>query len=350
MNPFAYTETLDLLKVVEQIKMPTTFLQGIFFSEKVQTYQDVLPVEFIRKSRRLAPIVVRGARALNMSREQTTVKLFRAPLIGARRQIGLEEITRRIAGEMPVVSTMTPADRALRLQADDLRDLMNMLTNRREQMSASLLTTGSIPIRGFADDGQIVEEQTIVFDADWVVGVETPWSNANAPIYDDLKAAVEYIGEETGVLPDVAICGRNIEGYLLANNQFKEWAKSFRESLNMVSFAPKFQSPHARYLGSINSLGLELHQYLGSYYDDVSGTTKRYLPDDGIIIGTSGAGQMMLGRVDLMKDGQFTSYVGENIPLYVSSEENQNVSLSLFSRSLPILPAIDAIRYLEVTS
>ena len=349
MSPFAFTETMDLLRVVEQIQTPTTFLSDIFFKDKESTLQDVFSVEIVKKNRRLAPMLVRGARALGVSREKSTVKLWRPPLIGARRTIGLEDISRRIIGEMPVVSTLTPQDRALKMQADDLRDLLNMLVDRREAMAASLLTTGTIPIRGFADDGTVAEEETIVFDDDWVVSVETPWSNEAATIYDDIKAAVDFIAEETGTLPDIAICGRNIEGYLLKNTQFKEWAKNFRESLTMISLQPKFQSPNARRIGMINSLGLEVYSYLGTYTDDTTGTTKRYIPDDMILIGTSGSGKYLSGRVDLMRDGSWQSYAAENVPYYSFDNNNQTTSLSLYSRCLPIMPVIESVRALEVS-
>ena len=341
---------MDLLRVVEQIQTPTTFLSDIFFKDKESTLQDVFSVEIVNKNRWLAPMLVRGARALGVSREKSTVKLWRPPLIGARRTIGLEDISRRIIGEMPVVSTLTPQDRALKMQADDLRDLLNMLVNRREAMAASLLTTGTIPIRGFADDGTVAEEETIVFDDDWVVSVETPWSNEAATIYDDIKAAVDFIAEETGSLPDIAICGRNIEGYLLKNTQFKEWAKNFRESLTMISLQPKFQSPNARRIGMINSLGLEVYSCLTKYVDDVTGETKSLIPENGVVIGTSKSGKMLYGRVDLMKGGQFFSYASEHVPMYSYSEDNQTTSLSLFSRCLPIMPVIESVRYLNVVS
>lgn len=350
MTPWSITDSYSLIRVCQQIQTPTTFLSDIFFKDKESTLQDVFSVEIVKKNRRLAPMLVRGARALGVSRDKSTVKLWRPPLIGARRTIGLEDISKRIIGEMPVVSTLTPADRALQMQADDLRDLLNMLVNRREAMAASLLTTGTIPIRGFADDGTVAEEETLILDDDWVVSVETPWSNEAATIYDDIKAAVDFIAEETGTLPDIAICGRNIEGYLLKNAQFKEFAKYFRESLTMMSLQPKFQSPNARRLGLISSLGLEVYSYLGTYTDDTTGETKRYIPDDMILIGTSGSGKYLSGRVDLMRDGSWTSYSAENVPYYSFDNNNQTTSLSLYSRCLPILPVIESVRALEVAS
>lgn len=349
MTPWNLTDTYSLIKVVEQFKLPTTFLQDVFFQQEVVTMQDVISVEFIKKHRRLAPYIERGSRGLNMSREKSTVKDWRCPLIGARRTISLADISRRIVGELPVISTMTPEERALRMQTDDLKDLMNMLINRREEMAAELLTTGAIEVRGFADDGQVVDIQTITFDADWLTSVQTPWNNTSATIYDDLKAAVEYIAEETGSLPDIAICGRNVEGYLLKNAQLKEWyAVQNRANLTMMTFAPKYQSPNARYIGSINALGLELYNYLGTYFDDATGTVKRYIPDDVVIVGTSGAGRMVYGRVDLAKDGVWSSYSGANVPFYSHNNDNQTTSLTLYSRSLPIMETIDSVRALKV--
>lgn len=349
MNPFAIKETHELLPIVEDIKAPSRVLSDLFFSQHVQTYSDILSIEYTKSHRRLAPYIVTGSKGVNMSRDKSQVASYRAPLIGARRTLSTAEISQRIAGEQPIFSTLTPADRALQIQGNDMRDLKNMVLNKQEKMAAELLTTGKLEVRGFADDGNKVEEQTITFEENYVVSPTISWDNANATIYSDIKGVCDFIAEEAGALPDVMICGANIEKYLLNNAEIYKWLSILNaENLKVASFAPKFTSPQSRYIGTINSLGLEVRSYQTTYIDDMTGDVTPFIPADMCIIGISGSGRYMFGRVDLMQDGVFNSYASEIVPYTSHSDDNQTSSITLLSRCLPIPNVVESVRCLKV--
>lgn len=349
MNPFLVNETYQLLKVVKHIDEPSTFLSNVFFPERIQTYSDVLALEYSKSHRRLAPYLVKGSRALNMTRDKSKVALYKAPMIGCRRTLTLDDISRRMIGEMPMFSERTPQERALEMQTLDLEDLTRMMVNRREQMAAELLTTGKLKIRAFAEDGSITDDDTIIFDEDYQITPSVAWSNPAATIYDDLKAVCEFFGENSDALPDICICGKNVERYLLNNNEIRSWFEiTNRNNLAMASFAPQYTSPQARYLGKIDALGLEFHSYTVTYFDDLTGEIKPYIPDNCVIIGRGGAGKFLFGRVDLLQNGTWTSYAAEMVPYTTYNDEAQTSSITLYSRCCPLPNVIESIRALKV--
>lgn len=349
-NPFAITDTYELLPVVEQIKLPSRFLTELFFPNALQTMSDVLALEYTKQHRRLAPYVTRRSRGVNMSRESSAVKLYKAPLIGAKRVIGIDDISRRVIGETPVYSTMTAQDRAAQLQATDLRDLLNMLENRREEMSAELLTTGKVTVKAFADDGKLSVDDEIEFTAGQPVNVTTAWDNANADIFGDLKTTSEAIQEDAGIVPTVMVCGANVESYLLGNAAIKDWLSiPNRETLTMMSLRPHYTNPQVRFIGRLDALNLEIYSYAATYLDEATGQAKPFLGADTAIIGAPGRGKFMYGAVNFLdQGGQWQSVSASNVPVYNFNTEAQTTSLTLFSACLPVPDVVEDFVCLKV--
>ena len=157
-NPWLITSTYDLLPVVERIKQPASYLVDTFFPNVMPTSNsDYVTVEYRKEGRLLAPYIVKGSRGVNINRGTSRINLYKAPLVGPRRVIGLEDISLRQFGETPVFSTVTPAERAARMQANDLTELLRMIQNRKNKQAAEILQAGKTKIRGYADDGVTVE-------------------------------------------------------------------------------------------------------------------------------------------------------------------------------------------------
>ena len=348
-NIWQIRETHELIGAVERIKKPEKYLSNLFFPNHLTSLSDVVTLEYLKGNRRLAPYVVRGGRPLNMARDKSRVRMYKAPMIGAKRIIGLEDISGRIFGEQPIYSSKTPEDRAAEMQARDLTELMATLENRREQMAAELLTTGKLTVKGYADDGQVIEADTIEFTSGVPTTVNTSWDNAGAKIYDDLKAVSDTIQEDAGLVPTVMICGGNVESYMLNNTEMKTWFDiSSRENLKMVSFEPHYTSPQARYIGTLNALNLEIYNYGATYLDD-DGQVKPFIPADHVIIGVPSRGKFLFGAVTYLDStGSWQTAAAENIPVYNFNVESQATSLTVYSRCLPMPEVIDDFICLKV--
>lgn len=341
-NIFGIQDEITLLQAVENFKDPATFLVDTFFPQKVPTaFTDTVAIEYRKGKRVLAPYIVKGSKGVNVNRETAQAKSYKAPLMGPRRILSIEDIESRMFGETPIFSTVKPEERAAQLQAQDLAELKKMIANRKNKMAADILQTGETVIKGYADDGITFTQDTISFDWNGNLTVATSWDNPAATIYADIQAAVEKIGEDTGEFPTLMLCGKNIAKYLLANNEIKNWLMiPNRENLAMMSFAPRYNTINTQYIGTISALGLEVISYIETYTDD-DGTVKPFINPDSVIIANPGKGKQLSGRITLLENSGVKSYVAEYVPHYSIDTNAQQMSLALYSRSLLVPDVID---------
>ena len=337
MPMIEYNDTISLMGVMERIKPPASFLLDTFFPQiPATTVTSKIMIEYRKGGRRLAPFVVKGSKGINMARENSWIETYTPPMVGPRRVITPEDLEHRTFGEA-VYSTKTPAQRAAEMQARDLVELRDMIINRKNKMAADILTTGKCDIEGFADDGKTILLDTVEFQGwDQKLTPSTTWDNPNADIYHDIKGMSELIQERTGQIPTLMLCGSNIEDYIIENSTMAKWlAIPNRENLAMLSIAPRFQSNQIRRIGMIQALNLEIYSYAETYTDD-DGTVKPFLDPDSVIIANPGRGRQLHGAVTLLNESAsgYNTYSGQYVPYYNGDRNNQEISLTMYSRFL----------------
>lgn len=336
-NPWAITDTFELLPVVERIKQPASYLVDTWFPNMVTSNMSngYMAVEYTKQGRVLAPFITRGTKGVDINRGSSRIRLYKAPLLGPRRTIGLGDIELRQIGETPVFSNVTAPQRAAKMQADDLVELLRTIQNRKNKMAADLLQTGKLTIRGYADDGKTIEEDVIQFDWDGKVNASTDWATSSADIYGDIKAVSERIQEDSGFIPTLMLCGKNVEKKLLNNAEIFKWLSiPNRENLAMASFSPHYTTPQARFVGHLSALNMEIISYAETYTDD-DGQVKPFIDPDVAIIGVPGVGRQLYGAVTYMDTaGNWQQVIANNVPVYRFNSDAQQSSLTIYSRCL----------------
>ena len=341
LSPWAITDTFTLIDAVRQIKPPATYLLDTWFPKKMPvTNTTWVSVEYSKEGRVLAPYIVKGSQGVNINRGVSKIQSYRAPMMGPRRTIGLNDIEFRQFGEQPIFSTITPEERASRMLANDLIELRRPIFNALNKQAADILQTGKMKIRGYADDGKTVEEDTIIFDWNGIVTPQVPWNQAGASIYDDIKAVSDRIQEDSGFIPTLMLCGSNVEKYLLKNTELYKWMSlPNRENLQMMSFAPRYTSPQARFIGHISALNLEIVSYAETYTDD-DGKVKPFLDPNTVIIGNPGNGKQLYSAITYMnQQGDWQSVAAEQVPVYLADPKAQQSQMTIYTRCL-LVPAI----------
>ncbi|MBR4903710.1 MAG: major capsid protein [Selenomonadaceae bacterium] len=341
-NPYLINNTYELIKLVETIKPPASFLKDTFFSDVNQSVQDYFVIESRKAGRVCAPFIFEGIAAKDVARFPHSSRLYKAPCLAARRKITLNDIAERFFGEQPIFSSMTPQDRAAKQQAVDMVDLMNMIANTQNRMCGELLQTGKITVSGVLADGT---PRTDIIDFHWTgrLNVSVSWADTvHASIYDDLRDASERIQESIGTIPTIAICGKNVEKYLLANDEVYKWLLiPNRQNIALMNLEPKFAQPQIRFLGYLASLNLELYSYAETFKD--GDRIKSFLDPDSVIIGSPKLGSSNFGRVDFLDmSGNWASAAAPTVPLITWDSTNQWSALTLFSRYLPIPDELDS--------
>lgn len=336
-NPWLITDQFQLLQTVERIKPPASYLVDTWFPNQITSTltNGYMAVEYRKEGRLLAPFVSKGGRGVNVNRGSSRIRLYKAPMVGPRRVIGLGDIELRQFGEHPVFSNVTPEQRAAKMQAEDMMDLLRMVQNSKSKMAADIIQTGKTTIRGLADDGVTEEVDEITFDWNSKVNASTDWANSTADIYGDIKAVSERIQEDSGFIPTLMLCGKNVEKKLLNNSAIYKWLQiPNRENLAMASFSPHYTSPQARFIGYLSALNLEIISYAETY-TDTDGKVKPFLDPDVAIIGVPGVGRQLYGSVTCMNQaGDWQTFVANNVPVYHADYNAQQSSLTIFSRFL----------------
>lgn len=346
-------DTVSLMQAMERIKAPATTLVDTFFPiVPTPTVTSKIAVEYRKGGRRLAPFIIDGeVKGINVSREGSNVDIYVPPMVGPRRTVNAEDIEQRGFGEN-IYSTKTAAERASEIQANDLKELKSMILNRKNQMAAEILTTGSYTIRGFADDGKTEKQATISFDWNQSITPSTAWDQAGATIYKDIKGASEMIQENAGVVPTVMLVGKNIAGYMLNNTEIMKWLSvPNNQNLSIMSIQPRIVSPQVMRIGIIQSLNLEVYSYMETYTAD-DGSTKPFLGANDVIIGIPGRGRQLHGAVNLINDEEtgFETYSGLYVPKYAASKSANNMSLTVYSRFLLAPEFTDDWAYIKAKS
>jgi len=353
VNIFEIHETVDLIQAVELMKPPAHYLLDTFFRDKMPVSNtSYVAVEYLKGKRQLAPYIVKGSRGADISRDKTEASFYSAPLIGGSRVITVSDLEMRQFGEQPIYSKLTPQDRQAQMQARDLRDLTERILNRRNEMAASILTTGKVAIKGYADDGVAVVEDEIDFKWQGKKTPATAWTNSNAKIYDDLRQGVDDIAEATGELPTILLCGKGIEKCLLNNKEIKEWLMIPNAAIwQMASIQPRYISPQARYIGKIGALGLEVYSYYETYADE-TGQVKPFIPENVAILAKPETfGKQLFGAVSLIdRQAGVQTYAAETVPFYTIDDLNQTMKLTVYSRSCLVPNNIDSWQTFEAYS
>lgn len=337
-----FKDTFTLMQAMDRMKQPSSFLVDTFFPIVPATaVTSKIAVEYRKGARKLAPFIVPGSNGVNTARTGSKIDVYEPPMMGPRRVLSVEDIMNRGFGEN-IYSTKTPEQRADEILARDLVDLQAMVVNRKNKMAADILTTGECQIEGYAADGKVAKTDTIKFD-DWTQKLEptVKWNQANADIYGDIATMSNSIQENAGIVPDVAICGKNIMEYILANDAIMKYlAIPNVNNLSMMSFQPRLRAPQIMYIGTIMSLNLELYTYMETYVDE-DGKVQSFIGDDDVIIGISGRGKQLHGAVTLVEGNTFKTYVGNYVPAYRSNENDNTVSLAMYSRCVLAPETVD---------
>lgn len=327
-------DTLTLMQAMERIKAPASFLLDTFFPNVPEAAPSTkIAVEYRKKGRSLAPFVSRGAKGINMKRAGSKVAIYEPPMMGPRTVVDPVQVMERGFGEN-IVSSVTPAQRAAKMQAEDLAYLQSTIINRKNKMAADILSKGSCVIEGYADDGKTVVLDTIDFDWDQKVTPAVQWDKPGATIYEDIKALSETIQENSGMIPTVMVCGKNIENYLLNNDQIMKWlAIPNAANLQIMNFAPKYISPQVRYIGRIMGLNIDMYSYTETYTND-NGVATSFIDANDVVLGVPGRGRQLHGAVTLLNDegNGYTTYSGIYVPYYSGNKDTQELALTMYSR------------------
>lgn len=279
-------EFRTLLKVVENQPRAKAYLRDKFFSN-VQTFNTkTVDIDIVdEESRKLAPFSDPKSGGSLHYREGYRVHTYQPAYIAPKIPTTAEDALNRLPGEN-IYQQLSPEQHVAKIVAENLQTLDRLITRREEYMAAQALFEGKIAI-----DIEGTEVQTIDF---WsglsespAATVSTLWSATGADPISDLDEAVNTIGVNTALTPDVAILGTDAAKYLInalsANGVFDE------RRINLGAIEPRDLPDGVRYIGTLRYPSLDLYTYNEHYYNSATSALEPLVPVNKVLIGTARA-------------------------------------------------------------
>ena len=207
----------------------------------------------------------------------------------------------------------TPAQRAARLQRDDLSDMDIRITRREEWMAVQTMINNSCTMQSYIDDKTEGEKLYVQFydtTSDHAYTVSTKWNATDekgAAFFSDVKNMCRKLSKRGLRAADLVI-GSDVADAILALTDVKSLLD--RNSGIIIGTIDQQLSPYdgVTYMGTLNFGGFRLNVIcVDETYVDDSGAEQRYFPATSAMVTAPDCGHMMYGQITQIDYGSTRS-------------------------------------------
>ncbi len=324
-----YTDTAVLLAAYKQQKAPNTFLQNRYFPDgTVFTTSQVL-VEYKDGNQKLAPFVSPEVGGKAVRRDGYKATAYEPAFIAPKRALTIDNLTKKGFGEA-LYGELTPEERAVKITADDLTEMDEMIVRRQEEMCAQVLQENALTMKHYGDDNKVVDTKVIEYFEGTNGAVYTPntnWDSADADILGDV-AAIAKILTKRGLPATDVILGSEAADAFLNNEKIQKLLDN--RNYNIGTVDPTENFPEATFLGVINCKGRKMNfiQY-DATYEDENGADTPYINPKDIIVTAPGCGVTNYGAITQINFGESMprTHAEKRVPLYAIKDQVREVAL-----------------------
>lgn len=290
-----------------------TGADDIFDSDKVL-------VEYTMGSRKMAPFVGERLDAPTLERGGYGISELQPAEIKIGRPLKLDDLKKRGFGEALFVGS-TPAQRALKIQRNDLIELNDSITRREEWMCVETMKTNACVMQEYVDKVTVGEKKYVkFFDSETENGhlytVANTWNSASANIIQDVAAMGKILAARGLNAADLVI-GPDVEDVFYTDPIIGKMLDK-NSGINFGVLDEKIEYPGVSFLGKFNYRGFKLNTFVVSEsYEDDNGVDTPYFPKDAAMVTFPNCGHLMYGRITQMKrfpSDQYETIAAARVP------------------------------------
>ena len=338
-----FFDTYVLMAIVEEIVPRQTFFKDryfptgdgdIFASDKVLT-------EYRKGDRKMAAFVSSRAGDIPMERRGYEIHELQPAFIAPSRLLTMDDLRKRGFGEA-IYANSTPAQRAARLQRDDLADMERRIIRREEWMAVQTMINNACTMQSYIDDKTEGEKLYVQFydtTSDHTYTVSTKWNAANEKgkaFFGDVKNMCRKLSKRGLHAADLVI-GSDVADAILGLDDVKSLLD--RNSGIIIGTIDQQLSAYdgVVYMGTLNFGGFRLNVIcVDETYVDDSGEEQRYFPATSAMVTAPDCGHLMYGQITQIDYGStdFTTYVAKRVPKFVLDQPGDKRKLRLATRPL----------------
>ena len=335
------TQTYVLQSIAEKVKPESMFFSDRYFTtgkNDIFTSDKVL-VEYQRAGqRKMAHFVAERGGAISVGRDGYEVSEFRPAYIAESRPLTVDELSKRGFGE-PLITGSTPAQRAIRLLADDLRELDIRTRRRIEWMCAQVMQNNAITMQEYIDINTPGEVKHIQFydgaASEHTYTTQNKWNSADANNIVAVDAMCEMLSDR-GMVPTDLLIGSDVADVFYKNEELRVMLDKTL-AYNFGAVNERIVMPGISELGTFNFRGHVLKVIVvSSKYEDESGKTQSYFPKDAAMVTFPNCGRVAYGAVTLMPYGRdnFETIAKARVSKLFVDNKNNTRAIELYSRPI----------------
>lgn len=343
MPELNFFDTYTLMAITEEIVPRQTFFKDRYFptGEGDLFAADKVLTEYRNGDRKMAAFVSERAGDIPMERQGYAIHEYQPAFIAPSRILTLDDLRKRGFGEA-IYATSTPAQRAARLQRDDLADMDIRITRREEWMAVQTMINNACTMQSYVDDKTEGEKLYVKFfdtASDHTYTVGTKWDaqgETGVSFYADIKNMCRMLSKRGLRAADLVI-GSDVADAILGMTAIKELLD--RNSGIIVGTIQQELSAYdgVVYMGTLNFGGFRLNVIcVDETYVDDNGAEQKYFPATSAMVTAPGCGHMMYGQVTQIDYGatDFATYVAKRVPKFVLDQNKDIRKLRLGARPL----------------
>lgn len=339
-NTLDIFSSYTMMATLELVKPETLFFTSRYFPTGAGDIfnSDKVLVEYTKGDRKMAPFVSERLGTVPVERRGYEIREFAPAHIGVSRTMTVDDLKKRGFGEA-LYSNTKPAERALRMQLEDMIDLDNRISRREEWMSAQTMINNACPVQEMFDAETIGEEKLVQFfgseNSEHTYTVANKWNSKDASIIGDVYAMCEQLASR-GLNAIDLVVGTDVAD-VFYNDPIIARMIDKNSGINFGAISERIVYPGVSQIGPINFRGYWLTIFVVSTtYEDASGVTIPYFPKDAAMVTYPKCGHKMYGRITQMPYGssEYKTIAARRVPKLIVDNPNDTRALSLKARPL----------------
>lgn len=342
-------ETMD--SVVRVMPEVHTFFRDTFFRTTKPEYTDKIRIDFVKGKRTIAPFVNIKDKAKVIEKRGYWTEDFETPVIKIKDVTNIEDMLKRLPGELLQNSGLTPYDRGVQLMTEQLVQFDEMITRREEWMCVQAMMEGKIPVIG---EGVNYE---IDFNFTNKSTVAKLWTEAGATPYQDLQTAVLACKKNGYRTPNICIMERSAYNAFIKACKEDEFFKNEKEIFDVITVRPERRNDAVTFVGRLKDPDLDIYVYDEWYVDDWTDpenpVEKSLMPKGKILLASTAAKYTRYYGLMMFTDPgtqNFRQVIGTRAADSWISKEPDARFLTLNSRPLPVPHEVDSWYVLTVSA
>ena len=322
-----------------------TFFKDTFFNIAKPEYAEKVRVEFVKGSRKIAPFVNLKDKAKVIKKLGFVSDEFETPVVRVKDVTTIEDMLKRLPGELLQNSGITPLDRGIQLMAEQLSSFEEMITRREEWMCVKAMMDGVIPVVGegvnYEIDFGFTNKSTVSVLWDATDGTPTP--------HKDLQTAVLACKQKGYRTPNICIMERSAYNAFIEACKNDEYFKNQKDIFDIMTIRPERRSDAVTYVGRLRDPDLDVYVYDEWYVDDwtdpANPVEKSLMPKGKILLASTNARYSLYYGLQVFTDPQtqaFRQVIGTRAADTWVQKDPDARFLTLNARPLPVPHEVDS--------